>query len=233
MKGEQVILGARLRAIADAVREGTRFYDVGTDHAYLPTYLLQNGRITSATASDIVRGPLRAAAETVRRGGVEDRVHLVLTDGLRGIELSPPCDVAIAGMGGEMIAAILDHAPQVRQGDIRLLLQPMTKVEELRSYLAENGFAIERERIVKEGKLYPILICRCDGVPAALDEEELLLGRRGARKEDALFYEYANKLLQIHTAIADGRRRGGADPADEERKISLLRRILREKEKSQ
>lgn len=230
MKGENVILGARLRAIADAVRDGVFFYDVGTDHAYLPTYLLQNGRVPFATASDIVAGPLAIAAQTLRQGGVEDRVRLVLTDGLRGIELIPPCDIAIAGMGGEMIAAILDDAPQVRREGVRLLLQPMTKVCELRAYLAEHGFAFEREQIVKEGKLYSLLICRYIGAPTVLSEEELLLGARGIRVEDDLFYEYVNKLLQIYTAIADGKRRGGNDPADEERQMALLCRILEKKE---
>lgn len=230
MKRDTVILGARLQAIADEVRSDVNFYDVGTDHAYLPTYLLQTGRLTSATASDIVPGPLAAAAETIARAGMTERVTLILTDGLHGIDLRPPCDVVIAGMGGEMIAAILTGAPQARNGDVRFLLQPMTKIPELRTALASNGFAVEKEFVVSEGKLYPILVCRYDGRPYSLTEEELLLGRRGTRVEDELFYDYAAKLLSVYQTVADGKRRGGTDPAAEEEKIALLRRILTKKE---
>lgn len=226
MKQEQLYLGARLGAIADRVREGVTFYDVGTDHAYLPVYLLQQGRITAAVASDVATGPLSRASETVRRAGLADKVSLRLADGLFGIELIPPCDIAIAGMGGEMIASILEAAPQVRMAGVRLLLQPMTKDEELRRYLAANGFAVDFECVVEEGKLYRLLTCFYTGESYALDEEELLLGFRTARREDALFYRMVEAKRSVLNKVAEGKRCGGEDASYEERMLSRLRAIL-------
>ena len=99
---------ARLRAAAGFVRQGARLADIGTDHAYLPVSLLRGGRIPFAVASDISAGPLAHARETAAFAGIgEDRLALVLTPGLRGIEAYRPTDITICGMGGEMIVGIL------------------------------------------------------------------------------------------------------------------------------
>lgn len=201
-------------------------YDVGTDHAYLPVHLLSRGRIVGAVASDIASGPLSHAAETVRCAGFSDRVELRLADGLRGIELIPPCDVVIAGMGGEMIAAILSAAPQVRAEDVRLLLQPMTRVEELRSYLAKEGFSCEEECVVREGKLYTLISCHYTGVPYLLTDEEMLLGARTARREDALFFALVEAKIAVLTAVIEGKTRGGIDASDELRLRHCLDEVL-------
>ena len=118
-------LTPRLRAIAQQVPQGSVLADVGTDHALLPAWLLLEGRIPSAIASDLREGPLARAKETVEQHGVADRVSLRLCDGLSGIQAGEADVVAIAGMGGETIAAILEQAPWTKENTL-LLLQPMT-----------------------------------------------------------------------------------------------------------
>ncbi|MBE6636244.1 MAG: SAM-dependent methyltransferase [Ruminococcaceae bacterium] len=214
MKQKRISLGRRLGAIAAEVREGVVLYDVGTDHAYLPVFLLGIGRISCAVASDVVPGPLARAAETVKRAGMTEQITLHLADGLQGIALTRPCDITMAGMGGELIASILEAAPQVRAEGVRLILQPMTKPENLRRYLAAHGFAVEREKVVEEGKLYEIMVCHYDGIPYPLSEEEALLGRYCMRCEDDAFVALLSRKREVLRRKADGQRQGGeTDPA--------------------
>lgn len=207
---------ARLTAVAAQVREGITLYDVGTDHAYLPVYLMEQGRISHAVASDVAEGPLASAKETVAMAGLADRIETVLSDGLHNVTLCPPCDVTIAGMGGDLMARILSDEPAVKDGDIRLILQPMTKQEHLRQYLSDNGFSIDAELVVEAGKLYEILVCHYTGETYSLTDEELLIGRRGARREDAVFYRMVDKKRLALCRTAEGKRRGGEiDPPEE------------------
>jgi len=219
-------LDARLAAVAAQVREGVTLYDVGTDHAYLPVYLMEQGRVSHAVASDVAEGPLASAMETVVAAGLTDRIETVLSDGFRNVTLVPPCDVTIAGMGGDLMARILSDEPAVKDGDVRLILQPMTKQEHLRRYLADNGFSIDTELVAEAGKLYEILVCHYTGEPYALSDEELLIGRRGARREDAVFYRLVEKKRQALCRTAEGKRRGGETDPPEEAIAEAFQHIL-------
>ncbi len=150
-------LTPRLQAIADQVPQGSRLADVGTDHGYLPVWLLNNGRIESAIAADLRERPLNRARDTAHRFGATAQISFRLCDGLSAIGPEEVDTVAIAGMGGETIISILDAAPWTKEGTM-LLLQPMTGFAELRRWLQGNGYQIVKECIVCEGKrLYSIL----------------------------------------------------------------------------
>lgn len=154
-------LTPRLRAVADMVSPGALFADIGTDHAYLPAWLLQHGVIDHAVAADINCGPLERARETAKKYSLEANIDFRLCDGLAGVCAEEVNVIAIAGMGGDTIAHILSRAPWTQTADVTLLLQPMTSQPELRRWLYENGFRIEEERIVREGvKIYIILRVR-------------------------------------------------------------------------
>lgn len=151
-----LVLQPRLQAIADLVANGAHLADVGTDHGYLPIYLVQRGVISSAIATDIGKGPLEHARRTADACGVSDRLSLRLCDGLEDVSPEEVDTVVIAGMGGETIAGILDAVPW--SAEKRLLLQPMSRAEFLRPWLADHGFCIQRESLVKDkGYIYPIL----------------------------------------------------------------------------
>jgi tRNA (adenine22-N1)-methyltransferase len=231
MTNEKIILDRRLSAIASLVREGVTLYDVGSDHAYLPAYLLQEEIIPRAVVSDINEGPISRARATLENAGVMDRAQTVLTDGLNGIVLLPPCDVSVAGMGGELISSIIYAKPELKDGRINLILQPMTKPEVLRLYLSSNGYEIQREITVTEGKIYTVILCSYTGKPYSLTEAELYVGVGGAREESDEFYSLVKSKISILRAIADGKRLGGSDVSDEERLISSLETILNERGK--
>lgn len=148
-------LGPRLALCGSLVRPGQGLIDVGTDHAYLPIWLLKSGIIPRATASDINQGPLDAARRHAAQYGVGEELRLVKSDGLRGLAPEDGSNVVIAGMGGELILRIIGEMPWLRDPEIRLILQPMTQMEKLRLGLLELGFRVTEEHAAQEnGKAY-------------------------------------------------------------------------------
>ena len=144
-------LSPRLQSIANEVPHGVVVADVGTDHAYLPVWLLLEGRVPAAIAADLRGGPLERARLTALRYGVPDLISLRLCDGLSAISAEEAEYITIAGMGGETIAAILEQASWSKGGNHVLLLQPMSSQNDLRKYLTEQGYFIEKEILSREG----------------------------------------------------------------------------------
>lgn len=172
------VLGARLASAAGLVRQGAYLADIGTDHAFLPLFLLSSGKIGRAVCSDINEGPLASARENISEAGFSHLVDFRLTDGageLAGLGIT---DYAICGMGGELIADIIAAAPQLFSLDVRLILQPMTRQGHLRRYLSENGFDILREEYSTEGeRAYVALLCEYSGTARKISDFEAEFGR--------------------------------------------------------
>lgn len=195
-------LPPRLRAAADRVPEGARLADVGADHGYLPIWLLLNGRIRRAIASELRPGPLDNARENARFYGVAERMDFRACDGLAAVRPEEVDTVTIAGMGGETIAAILGAASWTREGKT-LILQPMTSQPDLRLWLFRHGYAIESESIAREGnRLYSIWTVKGGEMPP-LTPAELWAGRQS---DDPLRGEYLDHILSKVTRALEGRR---------------------------
>lgn len=170
-------LDARLMAAAEYVRQGAVFADIGTDHAYLPIYLLRRGIISRAVAADVAEGPLNSAKAHAKEFSLENQIDFFLTDGLDGLDTLGITDVAICGMGGELISMIIDRAPFLKNPSIRLILQPMSKQELLRDYLAKNGFKILSERVgLAAGHTYSCICAEYCALPYELDALTLYVG---------------------------------------------------------
>ena len=155
-------LGNRLSLCASMVREGTKLVDIGTDHAYLPIWLVRKGRISNAIAADVKLSPLRSAERNIRRYHVEEQVSARLSDGLDAVFPNEADDIVMAGMGGELIIRLIGAAPWLKQEHKRLILQPMTAADKLRLYLEEKGFFVEKERaaIDNRGLCYSAMLVR-------------------------------------------------------------------------
>ena len=212
-------LTPRLQAIAEQVPQGARLADVGTDHGYLPVWLLLGGCIDSVIATDLREGPLNRSRETAKRFGVEERISFRLCDGLSAVRPEEADTVVIAGMGGETIVSILETAPWTREGTL-LLLQPMTGVAELRQWLQGNGYQITGERIACEGKrLYSILTVM-GGEMSPLSPAELWAGRQNS---GPLRREY---LAQVRKKAEKALRGQQAAQAPDQSRIEELNLVL-------
>lgn len=220
-------LSKRLLWIADRVRENILLYDVGTDHAKLPAYLLDNKRITSSVASDIHKGPLDKAQTFINVCGYKDYIKLVLADGLTGIEIKPPCDIAICGMGGETIVNILSAEEDIRDKNVRLLLQPMTDFAYLRGYLSENGFAIVDEDIVfSDDREYQCIVAEFTGEKYTLTDTEKELGKLCIEKRGEVFLQYVERKIKMLDACIAGKGKAAIDTSFEESLRNEYKKIL-------
>ena len=210
------VLDARLGSAAELVRQGAVFADIGTDHAHLPIFLLESGRIERAVCADINEGPLASAQRNIAEHGLSDRVELVLTDGVKGLGGKGITDYAVCGMGGELIADIVTSAEHLRTPDVRLILQPMTRQDALRAALYESGFEILSEKYsFSLGKYYVCMLVGYTGEIRSLSEVEAYLGISpvvGGRAEYLGYLE--GKLRALNTAI-DGMTRADLDTSVE------------------
>lgn len=219
-------LTPRLQLLADWVPPGAWLADVGTDHAYLPVWLRLHGRVVSAIACDLREGPLARARETGRTWGA-DGIDYRLGNGLAVVSPEEVDTIVIAGMGGENIAAILARALWTARERHTLLLQPQTRAETLRAFLAENGYAIRREALVEDrGVLYPVM-------EAGGGEMFLTLGQLyggAALLHDPLGERYIiQKIIRLQTAVAGINRSGkGREKADRLREIITALLSMRE-----
>ena len=218
---------ARLLSAVSYLCQGGTVADIGTDHAYLPIYLVREGIAARAIAADINLGPILSAEANIASAGLTDRISSVQTDGLHGIEQYHPDDILIFGMGGELIVHILEEAPWVKAPGITLVLQPMSRAHLLRKWLTENGFVICGESLTDSNKFYQTICAKYDGVGEAYDEEELLLGRRNIVDMPLLFEGFVRHELAVHQKIADGKSKSAnSDCINEYRVIVFLKKRL-------
>lgn len=220
----RIDLTPRLRMVGKLIPAGVRLTDVGTDHAYLPAALIGEGKIPSAIAADLRQGPLARAKETVRQAGLTGKVAFRLCDGLSGIRPDETDAVAIAGMGGETIAAILSAALWTRERGMPLILQPMSSMPELRGWLQANGFCIEEERLAKEGDtLYTALLVRAGEMPP-LSPAELWAGKNNS---DPLRGEWLDMWIARTGRALEGMARSrGEEVLPRRRALEEVREVL-------
>ena len=230
----KVTLDARLSSAAAFVRENSVVADIGTDHAYIPIYLIEQGIADFAIASDINRGPLERARQNAADHGVSDRMRFALADGLSGVEPEREGvrDIVICGMGGELIASIIDASEYPKKEGVRLILQPMSQAARLRQYLSGAGFATVGGALCRaQDKLYQCIVCEYTGKACSLSPAELELGAENIEAEASpLFFEMLANLIKKTERAIEGQRLGGIDTARPEALLSELYTIKTKKE---
>ena len=153
----KIPLSTRLETCCQFVKPGDRVADIGCDHGYLGIHLLQNKIASSMIEADINEGPLDSARRNAIKFGVNDKMTFHLSDGVQSIPRDFDCMVC-AGMGADTMMSILSAAPWLKSSKYRLILQCQSKRPELRQWLYDEGFRINRETLAKDGKfVYSIM----------------------------------------------------------------------------
>lgn len=151
-------LSNRLKMVASLVTAGNRVADVGTDHAYIPIYLLESGIAPSVIAMDINKGPLARAKKHIEEHKLSAYIDTRLSDGVSALSKNEADTLIIAGMGGALVIKILTEGKEVLSSLNEFILQPQSELENVRMYLAENHYQIIQEEIVfEDGKYYPMM----------------------------------------------------------------------------
>ncbi len=216
-------LDSRLMAIANLVRKDKAFADIGTDHAYLPVYLVENGIIQKAIAADLRFGPLENARDAVVSYGFTQQIELRLSDGLDNFRENEVEEIAVAGMGGLLISQFIERTGWLKNENIHLILQPMTHVEELRKTLFDNGFIIDKEVVAENGdKLYIVLSVYYYNDATAYTDLDLIVGKL-SHNDDGLSKKYLAKIYEKHNKKLVALKNAGKECAELEQLVGELK----------
>ncbi len=222
---DAVRLSERLSVVASFVEREAVVADIGSDHAYLPTYLVKKGIVRKAIAGEVVAGPYESALRNVQKEGVANAVTVRLADGLSAIEEQDGVDtVTIAGMGGPLIASILENGKDRLHTVKRIIAQPNIHAKSIREWAVANGWELRQERILKEDKkIYEVLVLE-RGI-ATYDELELLVGPfLLAEKSDIFQEKWTNEIAEWHQIVLS-MDKAEKTPAVLEKKEQLMRVI--------
>lgn len=157
------MLDNRLMAIAKLAKGANSLIDIGTDHGYLPIYLIKHNWINTAIAADVSKGSLSKAIDEVAIQKLTSKIETRLGSGLEVLKEEDNIDIAVfAGMGGVLISKLIDKKlDYVSRHNLKLIMQPVQLPEDLREYLYENNFVITHEELSKaEARVYHIIVAK-------------------------------------------------------------------------
>lgn len=225
-------LSQRLKLVADLVPQGSRVADIGSDHAYLPAYMLLNHQIDFAVAGEVIKGPFENAQQEVTKHQLTGSLVPRLADGLAAIEADDHINViTICGMGGSLISQILDAHPEKLVGVKRLILQPNVGEGELRSWLVQHHYEIMTERLITEDdQFYEIIVAEPTQVPVAYNQRELTFGPELIMHQGPVFQakwqQEIDRLKQVISQIQNAKQ----PPVDKikqyQAQVNLIQEVL-------
>lgn len=219
-------ISKRLLCCAQLVSPGAAVADIGTDHGYLPIWLVRNGVCHTVCAGDLREKPLEKAHENARRFGVAEQIHFRLSDGLAAFAPSEFDTLICAGMGGDLILHVLSDAPWLADERYTLILQPQSSGQDLRRWLDAHNFYLTQEHLVHEGGFfYSVMLAKFGHPmhltpgqqflsPQLLEEKHPLLPRQMDRLIDSL-QKTVSGILACRTTV-------------DERKLAYYQAALRE-----
>ncbi len=208
------------------VTKGFVAADIGTDHAYVPIYLIENNISPKVYAMDINEGPIRMAIANVENEGYEDRIHVEQANGMQKLHPGQVESVVIAGMGGELIVQILKES-KVNDTVKEFVLSPHKNPDILRKYLNENGFCIAEETMIQDGGKYYMILKAVHGSEPPYTEEELLFGRQLIQNQNPVLKDYLkDREAKFEKILQKAKEQNSADVPMLEKTILNIRKIL-------
>lgn len=228
MKNEK--LSKRLIQVGDFVPQDAVLLDVGSDHAYLPIHLVKTKRISKAIAGEVVKGPYESAVANVKSASLEEQITVRLANGLAAFD--PAVDdvttITIAGMGGHLIAEILEDGRDKLCQVSTLILQPNNGERHLRQWLQAHDFTISDEKILAENdKIYEIIVAHPRKSADKLTEAELCFGPFLLQEKSAVFLEkWASELTANQAIMAKIPDSAEQKKAEFSAKIAKIKEVL-------
>lgn len=199
-------LSKRLHKVGEYVVGGV-VADIGTDHGYLPVYLVKNGKCEKAIAGEVNEGPLSSAKSLIAKHELSHKIEARLASGLQVLEARKADTVVIAGMGGPLIASILDEGKNELREVSRLVLQPNVAADHIRKWLLHNNWGIVTEAIIEEDShIYEVIVAE-PGKPKAMYskdiEKELWMGPYLLKNKNSAFQKkWEREKLQLENIDA-------------------------------
>lgn len=230
-----VTLDTRLEKVVSYIPQGAVLADIGSDHAFVPCYCIQQGLIARAIAGEVNQGPKEAADGQVRLVGLEEAIDVRLGSGLSVLERGEADAITIAGMGGTLIATILEEGKEKLDGHERLILQPNVDAIDVRVWLLSNGYQLLSEAIVEENaKIYEVLVAeKGEEILYSGDErlrqKELRYGPQLMREKSPTFVKKWTEELRKREYIL-AQMRAGTDNEELKRKIQAMQAVIDEME---
>ncbi len=228
-----MVLGNRLLTVASMIPEGKKVVDVGTDHAYLPIFLIKSGISPKVIATEAAPGPFSKALTNIRREGLEQQIELRLGSGLKPIYLGDAHVAVISGMGGETIIDILKDSRVICDSLELIIFQPMKSQSKLRKHLFLAGYKIVDEAVARETDRFYEVIAAVKGWQGSFDTTDLEVGPVLRKKKSAVTVEYIQyrimKLKKIVEELVHNDSRTAIDALEKyEKKMALLNNVLKQ-----
>ncbi len=222
-----ITLSDRLKAVKSFVPQGATLLDVGSDHAYLPIVLIQEKKISHAVAGEVVVGPYEAAKANVQSFGLEKQIAVRLADGLAACTAEDKIDtISICGMGGGLIAQILEADKEKLTSMQQLILQPNNREDDVRVWLEDNAFRLVAEKIVLDhGKFYEILVAQ-PGHMTLTDQQRRFGPHLCQEKSPTFIQRWQTEYEKIELALAKIPQHKTQDRQQLAQKLQAIKEVL-------
>ena len=219
------MISERLKAVAGMVTKGKKVADIGTDHGYVPIYLVENSICSKVYAMDINEGPLKIADKNIAIHGLSDKIETIQSNGMDKLKDNMVDGAIISGMGGDLIVDILSRGKNIK-GIKELVLSPHRRVDLVRKYLLENNWEIIDEKmLVDSGKYYTIIkALKNDKNLHMYSDAELKYGKILLDNKDLILKGYLEKEYSKFADIFEKMKANKSDNMQEVENIIYLNR---------
>jgi tRNA (adenine22-N1)-methyltransferase len=225
-------LGNRLQLLASKIPKSSTVIDIGTDHAYLPIFLIKKGISQRVIATEILHGPYERAQENIKKAGLQDFIELRLGSGFKTVKPGEGDVAVVAGMGAMTIINIINESMEAADSFKRLIFQPMRNRAQLRKYLFTTGYLIIDEDVALEDKKFYEIIVAKKAHLVPFDEIDIIVGPVLRYKKTPVVLEYINYRMNILQNLIEGLKTSNSEAGrravlKHEKQLKALREVIK------
>lgn len=195
----------RLNKIISFIEKEDKVADIGTDHGFVPNFIVNENISNYVISSDISENSLKKSIELTLEYNNCDKIQNRVGPGLKVLEASEVDVAIIAGMGGLLISDIIKDSLDIAINLKKLILQPMQAKRDLRIFLYEKGFEIIDEAIIYEDKKYfEIIVTKYTGENKKISDEIFFdIPEIPYKRKDAIMKSYLENRIEYNTLLIE------------------------------